>query len=305
MDVRAASAAEQQRVDQALRLIAPVLPGAAVVAAPGPTCPPMEPAASADLFVTAQRVAGLLGLEPLRGVAVGGGSDGNRTAGVGTPTLDGLGAVGGGPTPTTSTSEPRSSPQRAALLAALLPNCSHDRADGRRRHTAAGPGAPGGGIEWRALRVAQAAARASGVHIRELAEVDDVQQLCELVDEIWHPNPANAAGDRRVAACARDRGQLRDRRVRRGQLAGRLHGVLRSTGRAHAAFAHRVRVPAAARQARGLRAQAASARVGAVPRHLHDRLDVRPAGVPQRVFQRREARGLSGRLPARLLRPDA
>ena len=43
-----------------------------------------------------------------------------------------------------------------------------------------------------ALRVAQAAARASGVHIRELAEVDDVQQLCELVDEIWHPNPANA-----------------------------------------------------------------------------------------------------------------
>ena len=31
-----------------------------------------------------------------RGVAVGGGSDGNFTAAVGVPTLDGLGAVGGG-----------------------------------------------------------------------------------------------------------------------------------------------------------------------------------------------------------------
>ena len=38
VDVRAASVAEQQRVDEALRLIAPVLPGAAVTAAAGPTC---------------------------------------------------------------------------------------------------------------------------------------------------------------------------------------------------------------------------------------------------------------------------
>ena len=32
----------------------------------------------------------------LHGVAVGGGSDGNFTAALGVPTLDGLGAVGGG-----------------------------------------------------------------------------------------------------------------------------------------------------------------------------------------------------------------
>jgi acetylornithine deacetylase/succinyl-diaminopimelate desuccinylase-like protein len=31
-----------------------------------------------------------------RGLAVGGGSDGNFTAAIGVPTLDGLGAVGGG-----------------------------------------------------------------------------------------------------------------------------------------------------------------------------------------------------------------
>jgi|HubBroStandDraft_4_1064222.scaffolds.fasta_scaffold58645_2 predicted GNAT superfamily acetyltransferase len=42
-----------------------------------------------------------------------------------------------------------------------------------------------------ATRAAQAAARASGVQIRELAEVDDLQRLCVLVDEIWHPEPTN------------------------------------------------------------------------------------------------------------------
>jgi glutamate carboxypeptidase len=120
VDVRAASVAEQQRVDAALRLIAPVLPGAVVAAAPGPGCPPMEPAASAGLFATAQAVAGLLGLEPLRGAAVGGASDGNRTAGVGTPTLDGLGAVGGGPHADHEHVIVAAMPERAALLAGLV-----------------------------------------------------------------------------------------------------------------------------------------------------------------------------------------
>jgi glutamate carboxypeptidase len=120
VDVRAASVAEQRRVDEALRRLGPVLPGAAVTAVPGPTCPPMEPAASAGLFATAGRLAGLLGLEPLRGVAVGGGSDGNRTAGVGTPTLDGLGAVGGGPHADHEHVMTAIMPQRAALLAALI-----------------------------------------------------------------------------------------------------------------------------------------------------------------------------------------
>jgi glutamate carboxypeptidase len=120
VDVRAASVTEQQRVDAALRRLSAVLPGAAVVAEPGPTCPPMEPAASAGLFATAQRVAALLGLEPLRGVAVGGASDGNRTAGVGTPTLDGLGAVGGGPHADREHVNTALMPERTALLAALV-----------------------------------------------------------------------------------------------------------------------------------------------------------------------------------------
>jgi glutamate carboxypeptidase len=55
------------------------------------------PATAAEaLFPVAVAAAQGLGLEEVRGVAVGGGSDGNFTAARGVPTLDGLGAVGGG-----------------------------------------------------------------------------------------------------------------------------------------------------------------------------------------------------------------
>ena len=44
----------------------------------------------------ASRCAGELGMRLPPGRAVGGGSDGNFTAGLGVPTLDGMGAVGEG-----------------------------------------------------------------------------------------------------------------------------------------------------------------------------------------------------------------
>ena len=56
----------------------------------------MHESASATLFPLAVRAADRIGLTGLAGVAVGGGSDGNFTAAIGVPTLDGLGAVGGG-----------------------------------------------------------------------------------------------------------------------------------------------------------------------------------------------------------------
>jgi glutamate carboxypeptidase len=62
----------------------------------GPNRPPLEQSASADLFAQAQAIAADLGMPPIARAAVGGGSDGNFTAGMGIPTLDGLGAVGGG-----------------------------------------------------------------------------------------------------------------------------------------------------------------------------------------------------------------
>jgi len=60
-----------------------------------------------------------LGL-PLGEAWVGGGSDGNFTAALGVPTLDGLGAIGGGAHSVVEHVVVRSLPVRAALLAGLL-----------------------------------------------------------------------------------------------------------------------------------------------------------------------------------------
>jgi glutamate carboxypeptidase len=70
--------------------------GAVIEVTGGLDRPPMPASASASLFATAETAARSLDFEALRGVAVGGGSDGNFTAAIGVPTLDGLGAVGGG-----------------------------------------------------------------------------------------------------------------------------------------------------------------------------------------------------------------
>ncbi len=96
VDVRARDAAEQQRIDAAMRALRPVSPGARLAVLGGPNRPPLPAESSEWLFTRAQALAADLGLPALTRAAVGGGSDGNFTAGVGTPTLDGLGAVGGG-----------------------------------------------------------------------------------------------------------------------------------------------------------------------------------------------------------------
>ncbi|MGV9304208.1 M20 family metallopeptidase [Nonomuraea sp. NPDC003727] len=96
VDARVWEAAEQIRVHTSMLGLRPALDGAELVIRGGPNRPPLQAAASADLFERARRLAATLGIGPLTSLAVGGASDGNFTAGVGTPTLDGLGAVGGG-----------------------------------------------------------------------------------------------------------------------------------------------------------------------------------------------------------------
>lgn len=96
VDVRAIGETEQERVHDAMLDLRPVLPGSTVEVTGGPNRPPLTEAATRTLFDRASRLADDLGVGPLDRIAVGGASDGNFTAGVGTPTLDGLGAVGGG-----------------------------------------------------------------------------------------------------------------------------------------------------------------------------------------------------------------
>ena len=82
--------------------------------------PPLErsPAVVA-LFRQAQKVATELGFS-VSEIAVGGGSDGNFTAGLGIPTLDGLGPVGDGAHSPRESVIAAEMPRRAALLAGLI-----------------------------------------------------------------------------------------------------------------------------------------------------------------------------------------
>lgn len=120
VDVRVRDEAEQDRVHAALQELRPVLPGADVEVVGGPNRPPLTPAATRALFDRAAAIAAGLGLAPLTALAVGGASDGNYTAGVGTPTLDGLGAVGGGAHADDEHVVVAELAQRTALLTALL-----------------------------------------------------------------------------------------------------------------------------------------------------------------------------------------
>lgn len=119
VDVRAATSAEQERIDAAVRRLTPQRAGAEVVVDGGPNRPPLESQWSAALFARAQQVAAELGLPAPAGAAVGGGSDGNLTAALGVPTLDGLGAVGDGAHAEGEHIVVPAVAERAALVAAL------------------------------------------------------------------------------------------------------------------------------------------------------------------------------------------
>jgi glutamate carboxypeptidase len=120
IDVRATTTAEMHRVEEALQSLSPQLPGAAVKLVTRSVRPPFERAMSDALFGRAQHHAGALGLHALDGVEVGGGSDGNITAGLGVPTLDGLGAVGGNAHAEGEWASVSAMTERAALVAALV-----------------------------------------------------------------------------------------------------------------------------------------------------------------------------------------
>lgn len=95
LDVRAFTEDEQARVDKEIRALRAAVPGADLAVSGGINRPPLDPAGSEELFALAGAVARELGHPPLEGATVGGASDGNFTAALGIPTLDGLGAIDG------------------------------------------------------------------------------------------------------------------------------------------------------------------------------------------------------------------
>lgn len=120
IDIRLATRDEATRVDRAMRALSPVLPGALVTAEGGMERPPMERTEGvARLAALAKTVAHELGFE-LEEASTGGGSDGNFTAALGIPTLDGLGPDGGGAHADSEHLLVSSWLQRTQLLARLL-----------------------------------------------------------------------------------------------------------------------------------------------------------------------------------------
>lgn len=97
IDVRITSQAEAQRIEHVIRGLQPELPGCTITIEGGINRPPLERTpAIGEMFKLARKIAFTLGFK-LEEAAVGGASDGNFTAAMNIPTLDGLGCVGEDP----------------------------------------------------------------------------------------------------------------------------------------------------------------------------------------------------------------
>jgi glutamate carboxypeptidase len=120
VDIRYSRMADAKRIERALKNLRPILSGARLEVREAASRPPLERTrAVRQIFRHAQGLMHEMGLE-LSEAATGGGSDGNFTAALGIPTLDGLGAVGDGAHSRHEHVILRKLPERAALLAGLL-----------------------------------------------------------------------------------------------------------------------------------------------------------------------------------------
>jgi glutamate carboxypeptidase len=120
VDIRYSHLADAAKLNKKLRGLRPILKGAQIEMRGGINRPPLERTSHVlKLFGQAQSLMREIGVN-VGETATGGGSDGNFTAALGVPTLDGLGAVGSGAHSPEENVLIRSLPQRAALLAGLL-----------------------------------------------------------------------------------------------------------------------------------------------------------------------------------------
>jgi glutamate carboxypeptidase len=119
IDLRALGISDMRAIEKNLKSLKPFLRGAKLEVTGGFTRAPLERSVSAELFARAKKFAAQMGIALAEGTA-GGASDGNFTAALGIPTLDGLGAVGDGAHSRHEHIVATKMPERAAVLAALL-----------------------------------------------------------------------------------------------------------------------------------------------------------------------------------------
>jgi glutamate carboxypeptidase len=118
VDVRVEQAGEKERVEALMSGLTSTVEGARVEVLGGVNRPPMPASASAALLPVAVEAASSVGLTV---------EGGNFTAAIGVPTLDGLGAVGGGAHADHEFVVVDTMPDRARLLAALLSRLAEGR----------------------------------------------------------------------------------------------------------------------------------------------------------------------------------
>lgn len=122
IDVRVVSAAQARLIDRRLKALRAYDRRCTLHFSGGINRMPFErSAATARLYHKARELAGEIGFE-LPEIAVGGGSDGNLTASLGIPTLDGLGAVGAGAHAADERIAKAEIPRRIAFAASLIRN---------------------------------------------------------------------------------------------------------------------------------------------------------------------------------------
>jgi glutamate carboxypeptidase len=119
IDLRALRVADMRSLEKRLHALRPITREARLEIRGGFNRAPMERKVSAALFARTKSLAAQMDLS-IGECLAGGGSDGNLTAALGIPTLDGLGAVGDGAHSAHEHVFVKTMPQRAALLAALL-----------------------------------------------------------------------------------------------------------------------------------------------------------------------------------------
>jgi glutamate carboxypeptidase len=120
IDVRIARASDEKRVDHLFASLKPFDKACALTITGGINRPPMErKTGTIALFKQAKKLASQLGFD-LEEASTGGGSDGNFTAALGVPTLDGMGAIGAGAHAAHEHIVAEHIVPRTALLAAML-----------------------------------------------------------------------------------------------------------------------------------------------------------------------------------------
>jgi glutamate carboxypeptidase len=119
IDVRIPRLRDRAVIERRVRRLKPCHPEARLEIEGGINRPPLERKMAAALFRKARALGRAMGMDVTE-TSTGGGSDGNFTAALGVPTLDGLGAVGDGAHGRHEHILISELPPRAALLAALL-----------------------------------------------------------------------------------------------------------------------------------------------------------------------------------------